>query len=221
MIKKRMILVCLLALLPIRAFSLEPIVVTGKVTDEAGMPLPGVNASVLLDNRLGLNLTYYYQRTEDVIYPLPKPPSTGFLAQFENAGTITNRGLELGLNARPLNKKQAVWFIDATYARNRNKVTELPGTNFVELGIWGNSVTEGKPVGVFRGLDFVRFGRDSVVDSVEIDNEYSSWQVGDLYIADDGYPIVDPELRLIGDPNPDWTGSVRNSVTLFNNVRES
>ena len=109
----------------------------------------------------------------------------------------------------------------ATYARNRNKVTELPGANFVGFGVSGNSVIEGKPVGVFRSSDFVRFGCGSVVDGVEIDNEYSSWQIGDLYIADDGYPVVDPELRLIGDPNPDWTGSVRNSVTLFNNLTVS
>ena len=36
----------------------------------------------MLERRLGLGLTYYHQRTEDVIYALPIPPSTGFLAQF-------------------------------------------------------------------------------------------------------------------------------------------
>ena len=50
--RKVMIFVCLLALIPIRAFALEQIVLAGQVTDKAGMPLVGANVHIL-DRPLG------------------------------------------------------------------------------------------------------------------------------------------------------------------------
>jgi hypothetical protein len=34
-----------------------------------------------------------------------------------------------------------------------------------------------------------------------------------MYIGANGFPIADPTLRVIGDPNPRWTGAFRPSVT--------
>ena len=179
-----------------------------------------------LNNRLGLDLTYYNQRTTDVIYSLPLPPSTGFDAQVQNAGTITNTGIEIGISSQPINKKDLKWTLDVSYARNRNKVTKLPGADFIVLGPFdgaaaGGVVSEGYPFGILRSADYVRFGREVVVNGVDIDQTYSGWQPGDLYIAENGYPTIDPALRIGGDPNPNWTGSIRNSVTLFNNLQLS
>ncbi len=186
----------------------------------------------LLGNRLGFDLTYYDQKTEDVIFPLSLPPSTGFFEQIKNAGTITNKGVELGIYGQPVSTKDIKWSVNAVYARNRNEVTDLPGAEFVNLGglvsATGNAI-EGEPVGVFRGEDFIRFGRGIKIDeevdgetqNVNIDERYTGWNSGDLYIAADGYPLLDPEIRIIGDPNPDWTGSIRNTVTLFNNLEVS
>ena len=178
----------------------------------------------LLDNRLGLDITYYNQKTTDVIYSLPQAPSTGFRSQIRNAGTITNKGIELGLNTRLVNRQDVRWGFDLTYARNRNNVTELPGTDFLVLGPFdgapfGGSVVEGHAVGVHRGPDYVRFGRGSAVDGVFIDEAFTGWKSDDLYISESGYPIVDPEIRILSDPNPDWTGGLRNTFTFFNNLQ--
>ena len=111
--------------------------------------------------------------------------------------------------------------MEATYAQNNNKVLELPGADFVDLGLWKNSVIEGLPVGVIRDTDFVRFGRGSIVDGVDIDETYTEGRSGDLYVGADGYPVKDPELRIIADPNPDWTAAIRNSLTVFGGLELS
>jgi hypothetical protein len=34
-----------------------------------------------------------------------------------------------------------------------------------------------------------------------------------MYIAANGFPVVDPTLRVIGDPNPRWNGAIRPAIT--------
>jgi hypothetical protein len=48
----------------------------------------------LINRRVGLEITYYNQKTTDVIYALPVAPSTGFGNEFQNAGTINNSEVE-------------------------------------------------------------------------------------------------------------------------------
>ena len=179
-----------------------------------------------IDGRVGLDFTYYNQSTSDVIYSLPQPPSTGFISQFQNAGTITNKGIEVGVHCQPIGREILKWDLGLTFARNRNKVTELPDATFVSLGPFpnlegGKGATEGYPFGVLLGSDYIRFGRSSAVQGIDIDSTYTGWNSGDLYISESGYPIVDPEARIISDPNPDWTGSIRTGVTLHSNLRLS
>ncbi|MBU1113737.1 MAG: SusC/RagA family TonB-linked outer membrane protein [Bacteroidetes bacterium] len=183
----------------------------------------GINLA-FLDERVGIELTYYNSKTTDAIYSLPLSPSTGSTSQVQNAGVIQNKGIEAGISFQPINIPNFKWDINLLYASNENKVLELPGADFISLGssaIGSASVIEGQPYGVIRGTDYLRFGRGVIYNGVNIDEAYSGWKTGDLYITDTGYPVKDPELRIIGDPNPDWTGSIRTSFTLFNNIEIS
>src|SRR4029077_6648489 len=66
---------------------------------------------------------------------------------------------------------------------------------------------------------FVRCGRGLIVGTLpsgvpdQIDNTPGQCQgapAGALYIQADGYPVMDPDnTYILGDPNPDWTGSIR------------
>jgi hypothetical protein len=101
---------------------------------------------------------------------------------------------------------------------------DLPGTEYVGLGGFtsaNGAVYKGYPVPVIRGYDYVRFGRGIVYGGVDIDKTYSGWKAGDLYIHTTGYPVQDPQIRIIGDPNPEWTGSVRTTFTLFDELEIS
>lgn len=176
------------------------------------------------DERVGLEFTYYNTKTTDAIYSLPLPASTGSTSQIQNAGTIQNKGIEVALSLQPISIPNFKWDLNLLYASNKNEVIDLPGVDFITLSgsaIGSAAVIEGQPYGVFRGSDYLRFGRGIIYKGVDIDKTYSGWKSGDLYIDETGYPIKDPELRIIGDPNPDWTGSIRNSFTIFNDIQIS
>ncbi|MFQ5676120.1 MAG: hypothetical protein ACE5G1_09505, partial [bacterium] len=194
----------------------------------------------LLNNRIGLNLTRYMSKTEDVIFELPVPPSTGFSAQLQNAGVIENDGWELGIDVNPISMKNFKWDLGVIWATNNSLVKDLKsnlsGAERVGLGGFVSATAqafEGQPYGVLFGEDFIRFGRGSTIDivdaqgnvikqNVDIDSEFAGqWKEGDLFVNGDGFPDLDPEERVIGDPNPDWTGSIRNSFTLFNKLHIS
>ncbi|MBN1781510.1 SusC/RagA family TonB-linked outer membrane protein [bacterium] len=181
-----------------------------------------------LNNRIGLGVTYYDSRTEDVIYQFPVAPSTGYTNMLKNGGLITNKGIEVNLNMQPINTNNVKWDVDVVWATNKNKVVRLDGAEYIFLQGFETScyAQEGYAMSVFRGTDFVRFGRDLVVTDAEgnrvnIDDTYSGWKAGDLYIAEDGFPIEESEDRVIGDPNPDWTGGIRNTITLWDKLSVS
>jgi TonB-linked SusC/RagA family outer membrane protein len=79
----------------------------------------------------------------------------------------------------------------------------------------------GYPIGVFYMDDFVRYGNGSIVGGTDIDAASTGWRTGDIYLAADGYPVDDPQLRVVGDANPDWTASLRNNIRIGSNLRIS
>ncbi|MDZ7288619.1 MAG: SusC/RagA family TonB-linked outer membrane protein [candidate division KSB1 bacterium] len=171
------------------------------------------------DSRIFLNTTYYDQRTVDAIIGLPLPASTGYSSQLRNAAKFHNEGLEVSMQLFPIRQRNLEWEAQLLWAKNKNMVTDLAGANF--YGLWGFVGTatfayEGYPYSVIRGTDFIRFGRGSTVGGKNIDQLYPNAPKGALYIAENGFPVTDPELRIQGDPNPDWTGSIRNTISLFN-----
>ena len=170
------------------------------------------------DSKLDMGLTYYDARSEDVIFQAPLSPSSGFSQQARNAATISNKGFEAQLNYRPITSSSMIWEIGATYGRNNNKVLDLQGAEFVDMpgafaGAPGAAVV-GSRVGVLRGNDFARCGRGLTVDGVDIDAACGSAQAGAMYIDETGFPILDPTIRVIMDPHPDWMGSLRTRLNL-------
>jgi TonB-linked SusC/RagA family outer membrane protein len=165
------------------------------------------------------SITLYNDRTEGAIFLAPLANSTGFVNQAQNAGTIRNRGVEVALNVRPIMNPDLTWEIGLQWARNQNQVLDLSGQQFVDLptgGYFTGAVAtawKGAGLGVIRGSDFARCGRGLVIDGVNIDQGCGSAPKGALYIAEDGFPVVDPTNRVIADGNPKWTGAVRTALT--------
>lgn len=176
----------------------------------------------LLDQKIDLGLTFYNAKSVDVIISAPTPPSTGFTSRLFNAAVIRNKGVEATFNARPITTANFAWDFGINYAKNKNRVLDLKGAEFVDKsagtfsGVYG-SVTKGSEVGVIRGEDFVRCGRGLTVGTTDIDNTAGHCQGapnGALYIDTDGYPVYDETDRIIANPNPRWTGSFRSSMSF-------
>lgn len=155
-----------------------------------------------LSNRLGIEFTYYKQEVTDLLLPRELSPSTGFASRIENVGNLENKGLELLVKGSPVKGNNFSWDVTATYSKNKNVVTRVAGGGqFALAGSFStNYVIEGQPLGVF----FRQFYARDADGSISLDG--------------DGYPFTgttdDGESsKVIGDPNPDWFGSLINEFT--------
>ena len=183
----------------------------------------------LFKQRIDGGITLYNAKTTDVIFYLPVPVSTGYKNVTSNGGEITNKGLEVSLNARAIESNKLRWEIGVNWAKNKNKLVELQGAEYVGLtGGFGNSVAvRGQPLGAFYGTDWVRcrygiadadnFQSTSLGESTDINAMCRAENApdGSLFVDADGFPIQDPANHVLGDPNPDWISGIRNSFTLF------
>ncbi len=80
----------------------------------------------LINNRIGINFTYYDRITKDQIAPVSLPYSTGFSQLLTNFGVIQNKGIELGLQLTPFDHTSGFrWDIFGTFTHNKNVVLEL------------------------------------------------------------------------------------------------
>ncbi|HUQ19173.1 MAG TPA: SusC/RagA family TonB-linked outer membrane protein [Gemmatimonadaceae bacterium] len=194
---------------------------------ERSKELEGGVDLALFKNYADLSVTLYNSRTEGVILLTPLAPSTGFTQQASNAARIRNTGTEITLNLRPFTRPTAAWDIGVQWGKNNNKVLDLAGSEYIDVAAGSfqgasGAAWEGSRVGVLRGFDFARCGRGLVIDEVNIDEACgANAPKNALYIGPDGYPIVDETNRIIGDPQPKWTGSLRSSLTVFRNLTVS
>ncbi len=53
------------------------------------------------------------------------PPASGFSSKWVNAGDLRNRGVELGMNAVPVQSRNVTWNTSVNFWLNRSKVTRL------------------------------------------------------------------------------------------------
>lgn len=156
-----------------------------------------------LRNRLGFDLTYYNARTIDQILPLAVSSATGYSTKYLNAGTIENKGIELSVNANPVQKRDFSWNVNLNWTRNRNQVVELfPGADNLVLASFQGGVSLnaslGQPYGTIRGSNYV----------------YTN---GEKTVGSDGFYLVsDASNEVIGNPNPDWIGGINNSLRYKN-----
>jgi TonB-linked SusC/RagA family outer membrane protein len=78
-----------------------------------------------LKNRLGLDVALYDKRTEGQIITVPIAPSTGFTGLVNNLGLVVNKGIELALDAKPVDSRDFTWSLTYTFSKNKNKLEKL------------------------------------------------------------------------------------------------
>ena len=90
-----------------------------------------------LENRLGLEFTYYNKKTRNAILDRVVAPSSGQAATRPiNIGAILNTGVELGVRATPWRSDRVGFDMTASISTNDNEVTDLgiEGETFVSAG---------------------------------------------------------------------------------------
>ena len=78
------------------------------------------------NNRLYFSAAYYNRLTDDKLASINLPISSGIGAIRTNNGSMRNRGVELDLQARIIQRRDFRWTVNANAAWNRNTVVRLP-----------------------------------------------------------------------------------------------
>jgi TonB-linked SusC/RagA family outer membrane protein len=176
-----------------------------------------------LNNRLGIDFSWYKLNSRDQIIPVSVSPTSGFSSVIINAGEIENKGIEVVINATPIKTKNFNWDLTFNFSRNRNKVVKIKeglteiivGSHF---GYAGSSATmkyvPGYAVGNIYGTSYQRYYGGKTDDKVTVDNSLP------LVIANTGsnagFPARDLNQRILGNSQPDWIGGITNTLSYKN-----
>ncbi|MDD4776706.1 MAG: SusC/RagA family TonB-linked outer membrane protein [Fermentimonas sp.] len=143
-----------------------------------------------LSGRLGLDATLYKSNTINQLLYVGLPMASGFNRRYINAGNIENKGIEIQLNATPVETNNFSWSTDVNFSRNINKVIEL-APNTTQVNITDNTkyatviVKEGSSYGDL-------YGRAWKTDA----------ETGKYIVDNRGLPVAESNQKL-GNFNPD------------------
>ena len=103
-----------------------------------------------LNNRVSLEFTWYKKNVEDLLLRANTEPSTGFSTEWQNAGELENKGVEIGLNVKAFDGADFTWDSGVSWYKNKSKMTKMTVPTF-NTGGFGNSlgqfqIEEGKSV---------------------------------------------------------------------------
>ncbi|MBO9729105.1 MAG: TonB-dependent receptor [Chitinophaga sp.] len=80
----------------------------------------------ILDNRLSGSIEYFSRQSDNLLFDLPLPLSSGINVKTVNVGTMVNRGVELQLTGEVFRKKNFGWTVDLNLSTVKNEITKLP-----------------------------------------------------------------------------------------------
>jgi hypothetical protein len=180
-----------------------------------------------LNDRIGLGFSVYRQEITDLVLNRQLAASRGGLTLVENVGSMENKGVEFQLSAAPLKTSDFSLDFMVIFSRNRNKILDLVGSAAIPIdnvaGVPAYLIN-GQPAGVFYGSGYARNPDGSLLltpQGFPQDERTTGPQpTGSLeFTPDRSGPEGQPNFSsptanlLIGDPNPDWTGSFTTNVT--------
>ncbi|MDN5200084.1 SusC/RagA family TonB-linked outer membrane protein [Fulvivirgaceae bacterium BMA10] len=172
-----------------------------------------------LDDRLGIDATYYKRDSKDQIINIDVPGSTGFNSTFVNAGLIRGEGIEIAAYGTPVKTSDFSWDVSFNVARNTSKVIELTDDIdniqlFNRRGITANAKV-GKEWGNLTGRYFQLF-QATDGNGNPVDHPSNGKRV--VRYASDGQTLLynRAEDQDLGNVLPDYTGGITNTLRYKN-----
>lgn len=147
----------------------------------------------LLNHRVEIAGNYFTHLTQDALVPVMR----GQTARLENLATLENKGSEWKISA---NQTSGDFRLFSSFSFQRviplvkalsGSETRLPIAGFSDIS---SNLMAGQPYGVLVGSTWKR-------------NEN-----GQLIIGPDGFPLVDSQPRILGNPNPKWTAATEQTL---------
>ena len=117
-----------------------------------------------LKGRLNGTVEVYHKKTKDLIWSYPVSTTQYIYGWMDaNVGEMTNKGIELTLNAVPVRTKNFMWSTTLNLSHNKNTVDKMQNETFhttnltqgdpmvagVSADGWTQRIMEGEPIGTF------------------------------------------------------------------------
>ena len=175
----------------------------------------------LMNNRIGLDLTFYQSNTKNQIINIPLSQTSGYSTRSINAGLIRNYGFEAMLNFVPVVSKMNSlgWKVDLNFSSNRSKVIEL-SDGLTNLVMASRSVSiearVGERMGDMYGIGFARVQNTNPAGA---HYDATGKNVGQIVFSN-GRPVRTTDRIKMGNYNPDWLAGINNTFT-YNNFKLS
>jgi len=179
----------------------------------------GVNTQ-FFRNRLGFDFAWFQNKAFDQIVELEVSSATGALRQFNNAGTLQTRGIELSVNATPVKTSDFRWDIDLNWSNPFTKVTELAdGVENILIGNFMGGLSINAPKGQAYGTiwtsDYVYKNGQKLINIKDVYGEDKNG-VNVLKETLYSYDVSEHSNIPQGSFQADWIGSIRNSFKYKN-----
>ncbi len=170
----------------------------------------------LLNNRINVEASYYHKYTTDLLLSRPLPQSTGFSSITDNIGEVSNQGIDLLINAYPIDTRDFQWNSTVNLSFNKNRVEKLDESSSVDAatgkrqilldGFVGYEmlIREGEELSSFYG-----YKRAGIYDGVP-----SNWDSETMNIPGTvGEKVTYRQREILGNGLPDWMGSFINTFS--------
>lgn len=177
----------------------------------------------LFKNRINLTADVYSRKGTDMISMKETPLETGFEYTMMNWGSLTNKGFELALSTRNIDKENFKWSTTINFAHNKSRVlSEQPRDNALlpsREGLPVNAVFALKTAGMDEHGNPLFWKGDekiSAADFFKLYDVYADFLPGQLVDT----KLSNAELRsmftYIGDRDPKFTGGIINTFKVHN-----
>ena len=167
--------------------------------------MSNIGADFTLFDHLDVTADYYVRKTHDILLQLNVPLTGGLGAPFQNAGTVQNKGWELGLTYH--GGKAFRYDVSFNISDVKNKIIDLHGIK----NLYNSSLNvnqEGYAIGSIYGLEALGFFQ-SDAEAASWAKQYGVTKAGDIKYKDqngDGI-INDADYGPIGSTIPRYTYS--------------
>ncbi|MBC8110224.1 MAG: SusC/RagA family TonB-linked outer membrane protein [Verrucomicrobia bacterium] len=182
-------------------------------------------------DKIGLTITRYNQQIEALIVARDLAPgATGGSSIVNNVATMENKGWEVGLNLNPIKNKDFNWEIGLVYSRNRNKILSTGVLSNISINSAAGApaaLLVGQPASIFFGTYYARNADGTLLltpisptNASALPQTEKGTQTDNSTVIPGrnaaGQPNGSALRKIIGDPNPDYTASLTNTVSYKN-----
>ncbi|MFY0650576.1 MAG: SusC/RagA family TonB-linked outer membrane protein [Cyclobacteriaceae bacterium] len=193
--------------------------VLGNITNRGTVPnsslVPYISSEVelgldltLLENRIGVDFTYYNRTSTDVILNTTISPTSGFNNTAINVGELNNKGIELMIRATPVQTADFNWEVSFNMANNQS--------NVVNLG----SDVEGNPI-EFLNMDEARTRQERIRHYVGqpagLITGYKHKMINGEKVYDaNGFPVRSDGFEILGEGRQPFSAGLTNNLRYKN-----